>query len=141
MNPNITINPTPGQATGIISAAQLNNDALQAERNGDLVTAERLHLEALAIKEQHMGVNSVATALTRNALGELYMKLNRLDDAELNFRKAIEIRNSAGPLFDAAVSRENLAQLMEVRGDLKLAKDTRLVGDPDNMVCGHYRVC
>lgn len=132
---NATINP---YATS--QGTRLNNLALQAEQSGDLVRAENLHLEALAIKEMGLGPNSLSTAISQNALGELYITLGRLDDAETYLRKAIAIRNHAGPAFDAAVSRENLAQLYELRGDLKQAKEIRLYGAPDHLSCGYYHV-
>jgi tetratricopeptide (TPR) repeat protein len=135
------INPNANATTAIFQGSQLNNQALQAERDGDLFRAESLHLEAIAIKENGVGPNAVSTALSRNALGELYIKLGRMDDAEVNLKKAVAVRNHEGPAFDAAVSRENLAQLYEIRGDLKLAKETRLYGAPDKLSCGHYHVC
>jgi hypothetical protein len=40
-----------------------------------------------------------------------------MDDAEVNLKKAVAVRNTAGSAFDAAVSRENSAQLYEIRGE------------------------
>ena len=116
------INPNPTATAAITRGSELNNQALQASRDGDLLRAESLHLEAIAIKENGVGPSAVSTALSRNALGELYVELGRLDAAEVNLKKAVEIRNHAGPAFDAAVSRENLAQLYEIKGDLSLPK-------------------
>lgn len=136
-----TMNPSAAATSAILRGSQLNNQALEAERDGDLLRAESLHLEAIAIKEKGVDPDAVSTALSRNALGELYIKLGRVDDAEVNLKKAVAIRNHAGPAFDAAVSRENLAQLYEIRENLKLAKETRLYGAPDNLSCGYYHVC
>jgi len=135
------INPSATFTTAILQGGQLNSQALQAECSGDLVHAEHLYLEAIAIKERGLGPNAISTALSRNALGELYIKLGRLDDAAENLKKAVAVRNHAGPAFDAAVSRENLAQLYEIQQDLKLAKETRLYGAPHNLSCGYYHVC
>lgn len=132
------MNPSAAATSAILRGSQLNNQALEAERDGDLLRAESLHLEAIAIKEKGVDPDAVSTALSRNALGELYIKLGRVDDAEVNLKKAVAIRNHAGPAFDAAVSRENLAQLYEIRENLKLAKETRLYGAPDNLSCGYY---
>ncbi|RDB29550.1 hypothetical protein Hypma_015534 [Hypsizygus marmoreus] len=138
MYQDFAINPSPAYANATIQGSNLNQQALQAERNGDLQLAERLHLQAIAVKESGLGRNAVSTALSRNALGELYIKMGRLDEAEDNLKKAIAVRNHAGPAFDAAVSRDNLAQLYELRGNFKAAKDIRLSGAPENMSCGFY---
>ena len=99
-----------------------------------------MHLQAIAIKEQQFGTDEVTTALSYNAIGELYLQMRRLDDAENYLDKAVRIRNTKGPALDAAVSRENLAQLDELRGNLPRAKELRLSCAPDNIVCGYYHV-
>uniref|UniRef100_A0A8H8CQV9 Tetratricopeptide repeat protein n=1 Tax=Psilocybe cubensis TaxID=181762 RepID=A0A8H8CQV9_PSICU len=121
-------------------AIQLNNQALQASCSGDFKTAEQLHLEAISLKETSLGTNNPTTGLTYNALGELYLKMGRLDEAEVFLSKAIQVRNTSGPPFDAAVSRENMAQLYELRGNLANAKKIRLMGIPNKLVCGYYQV-
>jgi hypothetical protein len=67
----------------------------------------------------------LSTALSRNALGELYVKLGRLYGAEVNLKNAVTVRNhgAPGPAFDTAVSRENIAQLYEIMADIKAAKE------------------
>jgi tetratricopeptide (TPR) repeat protein len=141
LNATVTIgNPDANAISQLSQGTTLNNLALQAERSGDLLRAENLHLEALTIKERGSGSNPLSTAISQNALGELYIKLGRLDDAETYLKKAIAVRNHAGPAFDAAVSRDNLAQLYELRGDLKQAKEIRLYGAPDHLSCGYYHV-
>ena len=140
MNVDFTTNPTPVKYAAMTTAVDLNNRAIAAERSGDYVTAEKLYLEAIAIKERGLGTNDPGTAITYNALGELYLTMKRLDDAEKYLTKAVEIRNPKGTVLDAAVSRENLAQLYEARGNLEKAKETRLSGQPDKMVCSHYQV-
>ncbi|KAF8974042.1 hypothetical protein BDZ97DRAFT_2053638 [Flammula alnicola] len=128
MNMDITVNPSLLQSDAVRTGSQLNNQALAATRNGDLATAERLNLEAIATKERGLGLDHPTTALSYNALGELYLKQKRLDEAENYLMKAVAIRNVKGAAFDAAVSRENLAQLQELRGDLVKAKEIRLTG-------------
>lgn len=140
-HPEIDINPSPGYAFAVMKASELNNKAFGiVERNGDLATAEPLLLEAMTINEATHGIDHSTTALAYNALGELYVKMVRLDEAEPYLNKAIEIRNAKGLLFDAAVSRENLAQLYEARGNFVKAKGIRLLGAPDKLACGHYKV-
>jgi len=62
---------------------------------------------ALDIRLNHVGEYAIATALSHNTLGELYITMNRLDDAEKRLEIAIRIRNGDGPTFDAATSRED----------------------------------
>jgi tetratricopeptide (TPR) repeat protein len=120
----------------------LNNHALQLSNKGHLADAENLHLRALSIKEQFDGPNSFSTSITRNALGELYLKLGQPNEAEENFRKAVAIRDAAGAqyAFDAAVSRENLAQVYEMKGDSKRAEEIRISAGKLNMVCANRTV-
>lgn len=62
-------------------------------------------------------------------------------DAESNFKNAIEIRNMyPKEVFDAAVSRENLAQTYEARGQLSKAKEVRLSVGKLNIACANYKV-
>lgn len=135
-----SVNPSKAAAEAVMIGTQLNNEALAAERSGDLSKAESLHLQAVAIKERGLGLDHVTTALSYNALGELYLKQKKVEDAEKYLNKAVSIRNRKGPAFDAAVSRENLAQLHELRGDFTKAKETRLIGAPDKLACSNYQV-
>ncbi|KAF9568398.1 hypothetical protein CPC08DRAFT_746233 [Agrocybe pediades] len=120
-----------------MNAVPLNNQALMAEQSGDFATAERLHLQAIQIKEQALGPENPTTALSYNAIGELYLKMQRLDDAESYLTRAVRIRNSSGTALDAAISRENIAQLYELRGDLSRAKQIRS-SVPDHVVCAYH---
>uniref|UniRef100_A0A8H8CRP7 MalT-like TPR region domain-containing protein n=1 Tax=Psilocybe cubensis TaxID=181762 RepID=A0A8H8CRP7_PSICU len=116
------INPSTEHTRSLEAAKQLNNQALMAEQRGDLFSAEQLHLEAIVLKERILGVDHLATAISYNGLAVVYLKLRRLDEAENYLSKAVRIRNASGGPFDAAVSRENMGQLYELRGDLTRAK-------------------
>ena len=135
---HVHINPSPL----LPLALSLHNKAFQARERGDYATAERLWIEVLAIKDAHTpgGPDSEGSALTRNAMGELYFRMGRYDDAEMMLTKAVSVREKVGTTFDAAVSRENLAQVYEHKGKMALAKETR-VSNPNHMVCGNYNVC
>ncbi|KAF8168108.1 hypothetical protein B0H34DRAFT_684248 [Crassisporium funariophilum] len=139
MNITTTDNPSQKQTNALTTGIQLNNEAHLAEQKGDLATAERLHLQAIAVKEAGLGVNTVTTALSYNALGELYLQMKKLDEAEKYLKKAVAIRNKQGPAFDGAVSREYLAELYELRGDLEKAKEVRLSGAPDKLACAYTK--
>jgi tetratricopeptide (TPR) repeat protein len=139
INPNLHANSTPAVQNAITTGVSLQNQAMEAEKTGDYDRAESLFLEAISIKEAVFGTQAIQLALSRNSLGELYMKMDRLGEAEHNLKLAVEVRNGAGSHLDAAVSRDNLAQLFEMRGKLEDAKNMRLNGAPDNMVCSNYK--
>lgn len=142
LTPSATVHTSPESFALVNQAANLNNRALQHSQNGDWSGAERMHLEALELKMQSMGPNAYSTSTTHSALGELYLKMNRLDEAEAQLHKAVTIRNvQPGPAsFDTAVSRESLAQVYEAKGDLKKAKETRLSAGKLNIACAHEKV-
>ncbi|KAH8120292.1 hypothetical protein DFH11DRAFT_49496 [Phellopilus nigrolimitatus] len=117
-----------------MNAAQLtrlSNQALALNNSGDYAGAEKLHQQVLSVKKQ----SSIQAALSWNALGEVQLKLCKLNEAEDSLRKAVDIRNKDQfDGLDAAVSRENLAQ---ARGKPKDANEIRLSGAPKAFVCGH----
>lgn len=122
-------------------AVALNNEGLRLSETGDFAGAERLHLKALDIKLRGMGPSAFSTSISYNELGETYIRMHELEKAESNLKKAIEIRNMyPNHAFDAAVSREYLAQVYEMRGDLVKAKETRLSAGKLNIACAHDRV-
>ncbi|KAH7930952.1 hypothetical protein BV22DRAFT_1027708 [Leucogyrophana mollusca] len=136
---NITASVVSGStAAAIQEAAALNQRALSLTRQRDFAGAETLYLKALRLKEHHLGREHIETALTTNALGDLYLNMSRLDDAESFLRRAIAVRMHAGPVFDAAVSIELLAQVYEAKGDLRQAKKTRLSNGTADIACGNY---
>lgn len=51
------INPSLGMTMGLTSGVDLNNQALQLERQGDLEGAERVHLQAIQVKEADLGTD------------------------------------------------------------------------------------
>ncbi|OJT04665.1 hypothetical protein TRAPUB_4459 [Trametes pubescens] len=133
------INPSMGMAMSLTSGVGLNNQALQLERQGDLQAAERVHLQAIQVKEAGLGTDHFTTAVSYNGLGELYLKMDRLDEAEEYLNKALRIRSHSGPKADLAVTRDNLGRLHEMRGDMQAAQDIRLQGASDNNIaCGNY---
>jgi len=139
MHINTHINPTPAYAMAMGEAIQNNNEGLALKGRGMYEAAEQKYLRALDLKLTHIGENTITTALSHNALGELYIAMNRLDDAEKHLELAVKIRNADGPSFDAAASRENLATVYEMRGDLKAAKQMRK--STGKYACGNYDVC
>jgi len=137
VNTTTVTNPTTFMARE--EATQCNNQGLALRQSGQYDAAEQKYLRSLEIKLQHFGENSVNIALSHNALGELYISMNRLDDAERYLELAVAVRNADGPAFDAAGSRENLAVVYEMRGNLVAAKQMRK--STGVYACGNYHVC
>lgn len=75
-------------------AASLNNQAIELERVGNYVGAEAKHLEALHLKILGSGEYSIHVAITRNGLGELYIKMGKLDEAQEQLEKAVAVREA-----------------------------------------------
>ncbi|KAG2154852.1 hypothetical protein DEU56DRAFT_770789 [Suillus clintonianus] len=132
------VHSDPVSGMVVSQAAMINNQALSLSRQGDYAGSEDLHLQALDLKLSAVGENDPMTAISRNALGELYLKMGRITDAEEQLRKAISVRMKIGPAYDAAVSLENLGQVHEAKGDLEEARRVRLSHPADIMVCGNY---
>ena len=139
MHINTHVNPTHAYAVAMGEAIQNNNEGLALKQSGQYAAAEQKYLKALDLKLKHVGENAITTALSHNALGELYIATNRLDDAEKHLEIAVKIRNADGPTFDAATSRENLAIVYEMRGNLVAAKQIRK--STGKYACGNYDVC
>lgn len=104
--------------------------------------AEPLHLKAIAAKERIIGCSESSLAISYNALGSMYMTMDRLDEAKTYLEKALRIRegNRDCPEVDATVTRMYLANVLEMQGDLAGAKGLRKLGWPKKMLCGHVQV-
>lgn len=137
---NFHVIPSPSSAMATFEGIDLNNQAYQAKLRGDFPEAERLYLSAIDVKERHLGPNAITTALSRNALGEVYLQMGKMEEAEDNLTKVLAVRSAGGPPFDAAVTRENLAQLAEMKGQMSQAKALRLRGAPNTIVCANSDV-
>ncbi|KLO14486.1 hypothetical protein SCHPADRAFT_313675 [Schizopora paradoxa] len=134
-----TVNPRKEDLEYHNVAVPLNNEALLLSKRGDYAGAERLHLRALEVKIRALGTEDIRVAITYNELGETQLRLNKLDEAEVNLRHAVAIRDAHDKLsLDAAVSRENLAQLLEARFKLDQAKAERVRGAP-SVCCGNAK--
>jgi len=132
-------NPTLAFTLASIEAVHNHNEGVDLAAEGQYEAAEQRYLKALDIKIKTMGEDAISTALTHTTLGELYTATNRLDDAEKHLKIAMKIRqeDAKGPTFDAAMSRENLAVVYEMRGNLVAAKQIRK--STGKFACGNYR--
>lgn len=75
-----------------------------------------------------------------NALGEEYIAIGELDQAEEVLKMARKAREAGGHNdFDSACTRENLARVYELKGNWKKARSTRVDGG-DVIACSNYNV-
>ena len=120
-------NPTPSFFLASLQSVDNHNDGVDLAAIGQYGAAEQAYLKAIELKHKTIGEDAVSTALTQYHLGLLYIETNRLDDAERHLEIALRIRNNdkKGPKIDAAFSREHLAVVYEMKGDLLAAKKTR----------------
>lgn len=121
------------------------NLASEARRYGEAIS---LHKEALELKLRAFGEESVQAAMSFNGLGEVYLKVSKLNEAEEVFAKALKVRDNAefgglelGPRNDAAATRDNIAQLREAQGRFEDAREMRLKGaNKGETMCGNSNV-
>lgn len=100
--------------------------------------------KAVQIKVRIHGELSLHAVISFNGLGETYLEAGRIDEAADVFAKALKVRDDAafggmeiGPRNDAAASRDNMARVLEARGDFPGAREMRLKGaDKGHMMCG-----
>lgn len=133
-----------------IIGVQKNNQAVSALKRGDFARAEKLHKEALKLKVWGFGDESIQAAISYNGLGGTYLKMgpSKLDQAENSFKKALRIVDyrefgglGKGSAQDAAMTRDNMAQLLEARGKMTEAKEMRLKGaKKGEIICGSIEV-
>lgn len=145
---NITEMRSGADAAEALAAIEKNNAANVAKSAGRYDEAIRLHSEALEAKIRLHGERSIQAALSFNNLGESLLAAGRLDGAADAFAKALAVRDDTafggmelGPRNDAAASRDNMARVLEARGDFPGAREMRLKGaDKGHTMCGCDRV-
>ncbi|CAL1695602.1 unnamed protein product [Somion occarium] len=109
---------------------------LEYIQRGDKISCnEQQYKAAIATREFLLGPSDPATAKCYNGLGDLYIKLGRLEEAEEYLSRALQVRSS-GPLFDAAVTRDNLGCIYEMKGDIQKAREMRITDE--HVICGLY---
>lgn len=131
-------------AADAAEAIQKNNEACAARRAGRYNEAIRLHTEALKTKVELFGARSVQAALSFHNLGEALLDAGKLDAAAEAYEYALVVRDDqafggmeVGPRGDAAASRDNMARVLEAKGDFPGAREIRLKGaDKGRTMCG-----
>lgn len=125
-------------------ASKLHNEGMRLHKARNYAAAEQCFLKAIAIRDKLWGPGSTQAAVNQNALGETYVEMGRLDEAESLFQHVLGVYDQHEALrnhFDAAAVRESLAQVYEAKGDGPEARRTRARGLPDHIACGNYKVC
>jgi tetratricopeptide (TPR) repeat protein len=113
---------------------------VECSKRDDWVNAERWHRKALEAKLA-CGMGPVTLGISYNSLGESLLEQGKLEEAEEKLKKAMEIRTTLPHCFDAAVTRENLAQVYQAMGKPKEANQVRVDGEAKReMCCSNYRV-
>lgn len=131
-------------AAEAMEAIQKNNAACAAKRAGRYDEAIRLHTEAIQSKVRLFGEQSVQAALSFHNLGGAYLEAGRIEEAADAFAKSLVVRDDQefggleiGPRGDAAATRDNMARVLEARGDFPGAREMRLKGaDKGRTICG-----
>lgn len=115
-----------------------------AKRAGRYDEAIRLHTEVLEAIVRVHGERSFISALSFNDFGETLLVAGRLDEAADAFAKALVVMDDQefggmglGPRVTAAMSRDNMARVLEARDDFPGAREMRLKGaDKGHTRCG-----
>ncbi len=97
--------------------------------------ADRYYQEAMRLAEQHVGPNSVATALPASLIAQIRYEQGRLDDAEGLVVDRLPIINAAGMLECAACAYFTLTRVAVARMNTQRA--VALLGQAETL--GHRR--
>lgn len=122
--------------------AEVSNLTLQARQldaRGCYFDAERLLRKAMELVDSTVPSPNLANLL--GGLGELYFHMGNLDGAEEWFQKSLDVGILVHNFKGVSASRENLARVRRVRGEVLKAKALKVLGAPDDMCCGSYSVC
>ncbi|KAI0374204.1 hypothetical protein BV20DRAFT_1118249 [Pilatotrama ljubarskyi] len=138
---SVTFSPSlaaqPDSDAVLSEALSLSSKARQLDARGNYHEAERLLHRALELVEPHKPASDSTVAALWNALGEIYLHMGRLDDAERWLHKSLDVSVAVRDFKEIATTRENLARVSQARSELLKAKALRMLGAPDDMRCGN----
>lgn len=132
--------PAPDFDAALTEALSLSSKARQLDARGSHTEAEQLLHRALALVEPRAPSADSTVAALWNSLGELYLHMGRLDDAERWFAKSLDASMAAREFKEITNTRENLARVSKARSELLKAQALRMLGAPDDMRCSNSRV-
>lgn len=132
----------------IQQCAVLSAQAVAAEQAGDYRTAFGCYLRIIPLQDKLYSTDSVEAAVSFNGLGECALKMGEAGGAEEALSQALKVREDVsfggmglGTRHDAAVTRENMAQVKESQGKFLDARRLRLRGrGTDTMHCSDSKV-
>lgn len=123
-----------------IGGVDYSNEACAAMKAGRFEESIALHQKALEHKLRFHPEASIQAAISYNGMGEAMLRAGKLQEADEAFHKALPVREGDGPVLDAAVTRDNIGQLREAQGRFAEAREIRIRGSGQQMVCGYYYV-
>ncbi|KAI0651815.1 hypothetical protein C8Q79DRAFT_59524 [Trametes meyenii] len=124
--------------TVLSEALSLSSRARQLDARGSYGEAEQLLYRAIELVEPCTPPSETTVAALWNSLGELYLHMGRLDDAERWLNKSLDLSVATREFKEIASTRETLARISQIRGELLKAKALRMLGAPDDMRCGYH---
>ncbi|KAI0778150.1 hypothetical protein BD413DRAFT_100781 [Trametes elegans] len=136
-SPSLASQPTSDDV--LSEALSLSSKARQLDARGNYSEAERLLHHALELLEPRLPTTDSTMAALWNSLGEIYLHMGRLDDAERWLHKSLDVSVATRDFREIATTRENLARVSQARSELLKAKALLMLGAPDDMRCGNYR--
>ncbi|MBM7560829.1 tetratricopeptide repeat-containing diguanylate cyclase [Fusibacter tunisiensis] len=102
-----------------------NNYAYVLLENGDLEKPLAYFYKAMAVYEAHYGnVNHINVLIVKANIGETYLLLNQLDEAENYLKRVLEEALAEDIDFIAVDCLRNLSQVYAKQGQYKLALET-----------------
>ncbi|KAI8995595.1 hypothetical protein BD414DRAFT_456568 [Trametes punicea] len=138
---SLALSPSLASSTdadaALSEALRLSSKARQFDARGKYHEAERLLLHAIELVEPHASADSTVAALWKS-LGEVYLHMGRLDDAERWLNKSLDVSVAIRDFKEITSTRENLARVSQARSELLKAKALRMLGAPDDMRCGNH---
>ena len=130
----------PDNDDALEEARSLSTRAKQLDAAGNYYEAQRLLHQALELVGPTTPSSSPTFSRLTNSLGETYLHMGRLDDAEQWFTKSLDASAASRDFSEIAASRENLARVQRAKRELFKAKALRMLGAPNDMRCSNYRV-
>ncbi|EGG10555.1 uncharacterized protein MELLADRAFT_103219 [Melampsora larici-populina 98AG31] len=140
---SVSLTAQQGSATGYGVLVHQSNQIMTFKNPKETFASYNLQDQEHPLKKQEANIleslnREIATngeqtrtvALYKNTLGEIYIIMGRLDEAQKMLEAAEIITQNPS-------TRENLGKIFEMRGDYEQSIKWRKMGAPNAMVCSH----